>query len=90
MLSAHVHDYQRMQPGGDSTYQVIAGNGGSKGQAAFFGYSTINVYSSGKVQLVSKGFTKGNPYYSPTSPEAPFDIKDSTYLTFTPNANPYK
>lgn len=90
MLSAHVHDYQRMQPLGDSTYQVIAGNGGSPGQATFFGYSTINVYASGKIELKSKGYTKGSPYYAAPSSDTSFSVRDSTLLTATPNANPYK
>ncbi|WP_299253440.1 hypothetical protein [uncultured Aquimarina sp.] len=36
MLSAYVHDYQRMQPKGKGTYQIIAGNCGSDGSADFF------------------------------------------------------
>jgi hypothetical protein len=66
MLSAHKHDYQRWQPINDSlgggTYQVIAGNGGSEGKAPFFGYSTISIMKSGKVNLNSVGFCIGNPY----------------------------
>lgn len=90
MLSAHVHDYQRMQPKGDSTYQIIAGNGGSPGQATFFGYTTINVYASGKIELKSEGYKIGTPYYTAPIPEVPFDTWDSTILTPTANANPYK
>ncbi|MEZ5018120.1 MAG: metallophosphoesterase [Flavipsychrobacter sp.] len=90
MLSAHVHDYQRMQPMGDSTYQIIAGNGGSPGQATFFGYTTINVYASGKIELKSKGYKIGHPYYAAPVKEESFSIWDSTLLTPTPNANPYK
>lgn len=79
MLSAHVHDYQRMQPGGESTYQVVAGNGGSEGSATFFGYTTINIMTDGTVQLVSKGFDKGDPYY--TIPEgAETTVRDETDL----------
>ena len=69
MLSAHKHDYQRWQPINDSlnggTYQVIAGNGGSEGKAPFFGYSTISIMSSGKVELNSVGFCIGDPYTLP-------------------------
>ena len=88
MLSAHVHDYQRMQPGGEGTYQIIAGNGGSSGEAAFFGYSKITVFKSGKIQLISKGFDKGDPYYAKT-PGNPTTVRDSTVLTWSKNANPY-
>lgn len=88
MLSAHVHDYQRMQPGGEGTYQIIAGNAGSSGSATFFGYSTINILSNGEVELVSKGFDIGNPYYQDV-PGNPFTVRDQSILTWTANANPY-
>lgn len=87
MLSAHVHDYQRMQPGGKGTYQIIAGNGGSKGEATFFGYSVINIMKSGEIQLISMGIDKQDPYY--VAPKDPFTIRDETKLTWSKNANPY-
>jgi len=89
MLSAHVHDYQRMQPGGKGTYQIIAGNGGSKGSASFFGYSLINILSNGTIELKSKGFDVGTPYYQAV-PQNPMTLRDSTILTWTKNANPYQ
>lgn len=87
MLSAHVHDYQRMQPYDSGTYQVIAGNGGSEGTATFFGYTTVNVMKSGKVKLIAKGFDIGTPYTVVSS--GPTSIRDSTTLTLGKNANPY-
>jgi hypothetical protein len=90
MLSAHEHDYQRWQlPADTGTYQIIAGNGGSQGKAAFYGYTMINILKSGKVQLVSRGFTKQDPYYRLPEP-VNFTTRDSTILTWTKNANPYK
>ncbi|MFZ1321749.1 MAG: metallophosphoesterase [Ignavibacteria bacterium] len=89
MLSAHVHNYLRMQPGDEGTYQIIAGNGGSQGPAEFFGYSIINIMSSGDVQLISKGFDKGEPYYTLPDDE-PSTVRDETILTWTKNSNPYK
>lgn len=88
MLSAHVHTYQRMQPGDEGTYQVIAGNGGSSGPAPFFGYTTINIMSDGSVQLVAKGFDQESPYYQ-VSPNAVSTVRDQTTLTWTKNSNPY-
>ncbi|MFY7671024.1 metallophosphoesterase family protein [Tenacibaculum sp. MEBiC06402] len=88
MLSAHKHDYQRMQPEGNKTYQVIAGNAGSPGEATFFGYTKIDVMSSGEIQLTSMGFDKGNPYYA-SVPNNPTTIRDQTILTSSKNANPY-
>lgn len=96
MLSAHKHFYERSQPGGDSTYQIIAGNGGSNNggvpgsnDPAFFGYSIIQVYSGGKVQLISKGFNNdGEFYYNPKpANENPTITRDSTTLTWTKNSN---
>jgi len=88
LLSAHVHDYDRMQPDGKGTYQIIAGNGGSDGSASFFGYSTIHILSNGEVQYVARGLDKGNPYYRVVSSNK-MKVKDSTILTWTKNSNPY-
>jgi hypothetical protein len=92
MLSAHKHDYQRWQPInkelGGGTYQIIAGNGGSKGDAPFFGYSTISIMVSGDVKLSSVGFCKGDPYYAPV-PENPTTLRDEVHLTWAKNANKY-
>ncbi|NQY30487.1 MAG: metallophosphoesterase [Flavobacteriaceae bacterium] len=88
MLSAHLHDYQRMQPGGKGTYQIIAGNSGSPGSATFFGYSKIDIMSNGEIKLTSMGYDKGDPYYKemPNSPSTP---RDTTSLIWNKNANPY-
>lgn len=92
MLSAHLHDYQRWQPINDSlgggTYQVIAGNGGSKGSAPFFGYSTIDIMSSGNVRLNSVGFCIGDPYTAPV-PGNLTTSRDSTLLTWAKNPDDF-
>jgi len=88
MLSAHLHDYQRMQPGNKGTYQIIAGNSGSPGSAKFFGYSKIDIMSNGTVMLNSMGYDKGDPYYK-AMPNSPSTVRDSTNLTWSENTNPY-
>jgi len=88
MLSSHLHDYQRMQPGNEGTYQIIAGNSGSPGSATFFGYSKIDIMSSGEIKLTSMGYDKGNPYYK-AMPNSPSTVRDQTNLTWSKNANPY-
>lgn len=66
MLSAHVHQYQRMQPN-QKTYQLIAGNGGSPQHhhtpPKFFGYTRINVWASGRIEMVSEGYDAPTPYF---------------------------
>ncbi|SEB51255.1 Calcineurin-like phosphoesterase [Tenacibaculum sp. MAR_2009_124] len=89
MLSAHLHDYQRMQPGNKGTYQIIAGNAGSPGEAKFFGYSKIDILGNGEVRLTSMGYNIGDPYYAPV-PENPSTLRDSTILTWEANKNPYQ
>lgn len=70
MLSAHKHEYDRFQPGGQGPFQVIAGNGGSlngengnrhgKFHCAhspdFFGYSHIFVMKSGALIHKTRGW----------------------------------
>lgn len=87
MLSAHVHDYQRSQPGDEGPYQIVAGNGGSQGAATFFGFSTITILDDGSVKLISKGFEVGTPY--DVVSDTPSIVRDSTMLTWTKNTNPY-
>lgn len=89
MLSAHVHDYNREQPNGDGTYQIIAGNGGSPGSAKFFGYTIISTLSDGTLELESRGFDVGMPYYEAV-PENQMSVRDSTILTWAKNGNPYE
>lgn len=89
MLSAHMHHYQRSQPGNSGTYQVIAGNGGTDDSTLFFGYSLIHVMDNGEVVLESRGFKTGSPYYTTDTPNEPWEVKDSTVLTWSANANPW-
>lgn len=85
MLSAHVHAYDRFQPDGNGSYQVIAGNAGSLqgenkvncGKAPdFFGYSHIYVMKSGKLIHVSRGWKVDACDYLKPLPQ---DIKICTY-----------
>lgn len=88
MLSAHLHDYQRKQPGGKGTYQVIAGNSGSPGSAKFFGYSKIEIMLDGSVKLTSMGYDIGAPYFK-AAPQNASTVRDQTQLTWEANKNPY-
>lgn len=70
MLSAHVHQYQRLQPNG-KTYQLVAGNGGSPLDGStppqFFGYTRINVWASGRIEMVSEGYDAPTRYDDPVA-----------------------
>jgi hypothetical protein len=92
MLSAHAHTYSRNQPMGHGTYQVIAGNGGSK-NPEFYGYTLVNIMSSGEVKLISNGFENdGKHYYDPSS-AADGNLtttKDSTTLIWGKNPSSFE
>lgn len=86
MLSAHVHQYQRLQPN-QKTYQLVAGNGGSplhhKTPPKFFGYTRINIYASGRVEMISEGYDAPYPYDRPIDPmtnkDTTWTVRDSLY-----------
>ncbi len=91
MLTAHQHKYQRWQPEGKGIYEVIAGQGGTYSGAntpQFYGYSLINVYESGRIELLTKGWDLPNPTWG-AAPQNPTTTRDSTTLTPGPNANPF-
>lgn len=90
MLSAHIHDYQRLQPAAyGGPYQVVAGNGGSpldsRSVNKYFGYTIVQVMSNGKARLVSRGYSLGDPYYSGKN-SGPFTTLDSMMLTWNKQA----
>jgi predicted MPP superfamily phosphohydrolase len=75
MLSAHVHDWEYCQPK-KGTYQIIAGNGGTGASddnnnnnntypTVNFGYTTINIYASGRVELLAHAWDAKHPYSQP-------------------------
>ena len=87
LLSAHVHNYQRAQPGGSGPYQIVAGNGGSPPDGSyvsrfFYGYSIINIYKSGKIVQIARGQNQAS--------DTAMITMDSTVLSWQPNANPYR
>lgn len=91
MLTAHQHKYQRWQPEGEGTYEVIAGHGGTySGDSTplFYGYSLVNVYENERIELITKGWDLPDPTWS-SAPQNPTTTRDSTTLTWSANANPY-
>jgi hypothetical protein len=91
LITAHQHKYQRWQPEGQGIYEIIAGQGGTYSgpdTPKFYGYSLINVYESGRIELITKGWDLPNPTWG-AAPQNPTTTRDSTTLTPAPNANPY-
>ena len=90
MLMAHQHKYLRRQPEGKGIYEVIAGQGGTYSGPdipKLYGYSLINVYESGRIELVTKGWDLLDRMWG-TAPQNPTTRRDSTTLNPRPNANP--
>ncbi len=62
MFAAHNHLYYQVQPHAEKIWQIVAGNGGSKLEdswkpegGVFFGFTLVEVYSSGKSVIKSMG-----------------------------------
>jgi len=82
MFAAHNHLFYKTQPNPKKTWQIVAGNGGSKLEESwkpeggqFFGFTLVEVYASGKVVIKSLGRNlSANGYTKPT--DAPTVVKD--------------
>jgi hypothetical protein len=59
MFAAHNHLWEKQQPHTDKTWQIIAGNGGSKLETGvtnpYYGYTLVNVFDNGEVVVESYG-----------------------------------
>ena len=76
-LCAHAHQWNDSKlPGKRGTHQIVAGNGGSKLDAAwtpavpYFGFTEVRVYQSGKVGVVDHRRPVPAPYNAPTTQAA--------------------
>lgn len=95
MLSAHSHQYDRMQPDPFKTYQVIAGNGGSpyEHKAAehndrqFFGYTIVYVMKNQQVVVQSMGRSVPAANYLMSIPDTlPTTVRDQVNISWGTNA----
>jgi len=82
MLAAHDHLYYRAQPNGQ-TWQIIAGNGGSKLESVvnqqdinYYGFTIVNVLKDGHVTLDSYGRDVPAEGYLASSEAYPTTIRD--------------
>lgn len=93
MFAAHVHVWDKIQPHANKTWQIIAGNGGSQVEStwvanlspkpAYHGYTLINIYTNGKVDVLSKGhdIDNGNTKYFLDAATAPTTLRDSVEIS---------
>lgn len=95
MLSAHSHQYDRLQPDSFKTYQVIAGNGGSpyEHKAAehtdrqFFGYTIVYVMKNQQVIVQSRGRSVLAKDYLNSIPDTlPTTVRDQVNISWGTNA----
>lgn len=89
MLAAHNHVYYRAKGPNGNTWQIIAGNGGSKLEKVvdqksmnFFGFTVVNVLKNGRVNVTSYGRDlPANGYLAPSS-ESPTTVRDRGDITW--------
>lgn len=89
MLAAHDHLYYRTKgPNGD-TWQIIAGNGGSKleqvvDQASinYYGFTLVTVFKNGRVAVTSYGRDVPEEGYLAPSADYPTTIRDQAEITW--------
>ena len=90
MLAAHNHLYYRTKGVNGNTWQIIAGNGGSKIENLvnqksmnFFGFTVINVLKDGRVTLTSYGRDVPAEGYLAPSSASPTTVRDQADITWT-------
>ena len=95
MLSAHSHQYDRLQPDSNMSYQVIAGNGGSpyEHKAAkdtarqFFGYTIVYIMKNQQVIVQSMGRSvPASNYLESISSGLLTTIRDQAIITWGTNS----
>jgi hypothetical protein len=88
MICAHNHVYHAFRPN-NKTWMVVAGNGGSKLEKnvqpkdQFYGFTLIQVLSSGTVIEKSYGRNFGNSYLDPSPADKfPTTLRDSNVISW--------
>jgi hypothetical protein len=100
MLSAHSHQYNRIQPDSGMAYQIIAGNGGSPYEGAlqnpdsiahqFFGYTIVYVMKNGSVIVQSMGRTVPyQDYLMSLTPADSTTVRDLVNISWGTKAGTY-
>lgn len=100
MLSAHSHQYNRIQPDSGMAYQIIAGNGGSPYEGAlmhkdsiahqFYGYTIVYVMKNKQVIVQSMGRTVAYKHYLRSlTPADSTTVRDRVNISWGTNAGTY-
>ena len=92
MFAAHVHVWDKILPHSKKTWQIIAGNGGSQCESTwvqlskpnpiYHGYTLVNVYTNGKVKVLSMGHDIDDATYFQAVPLSPTTLRDSADITW--------
>jgi hypothetical protein len=86
MITAHCHQYYRIEPHSGKTWQIIAGNGGSvlddglTPEQTYFGYTLINVYKSGSIEVKGYGRPLPKQGYAAKADNTPTTVRDSFWI----------
>lgn len=86
MLSAHNHLWYKTQP--RTTWQIIAGNGGSQleagvtGKDAYYGFTVVEVSASGRITAKSYGRDVPKAGYLASSSATPTTVRETVDLTW--------
>jgi hypothetical protein len=90
LLAAHNHMWFRSQPHTGKTWQVVAGNGGSKldfgipASASYYGFTTVSVMKSGNVLVQSYGRDLPAAGYNASAAGIATTVRDSLMILQTP------
>ena len=100
MFSAHEHLWDTIHPHAGKTWQVIAGNGGSRVEPTwagpgrqYYGYTLVNLYNDRKVNVVGVGrntiqsTTAGGTPFPINEDENPSTIRNNFYICITTSSN---
>ncbi|MDB5274540.1 MAG: hypothetical protein JWO58_2907 [Chitinophagaceae bacterium] len=87
MFCAHNHLWEQQQPHAGKTWQIIAGNGGSNLETStpnpYFGYTLVNVYTNGEVEVQSYGRDLNATNYSYAADDQATTLRQTTDITWT-------
>ena len=90
MFTAHEHLWDTIHPHAGKTWQVIAGNGGTRVEPVwvgagqkYYGYTIVNVYNDRKINVMGVG---RNTDQNPTAGATPYAVNEDLYPSTVRNS----